>query len=75
MSDKPDLDEVAKFDKKKLKHTNTEEKNTLPTKKSKFIHILFIYVYCNISLMLASQHFLLRRISCFLALLNLKLNS
>jgi len=32
MSDKPDLNEVAKFDKSKLKKTTTQEKNTLPTK-------------------------------------------
>lgn len=35
MSDKPDLSEVEKFDKSKLKKTNTEEKNTLPSKESK----------------------------------------
>uniref|UniRef100_A0A3Q3G1N9 Thymosin beta n=1 Tax=Labrus bergylta TaxID=56723 RepID=A0A3Q3G1N9_9LABR len=34
MSDKPDLTEVASFDKTKLKKTETEEKNTLPTKES-----------------------------------------
>ncbi|CAM5140195.1 unnamed protein product [Eretmochelys imbricata] len=33
MCDKPDLSEVEKFDKKKLKKTNTEEKNTLPSKE------------------------------------------
>ncbi|XP_020490121.1 thymosin beta-4 [Labrus bergylta] len=33
MSDKPDLTEVASFDKTKLKKTETEEKNTLPTKE------------------------------------------
>ena len=31
---KPDLDEVTKFDKNKLKKTSTMEKNTLPTKES-----------------------------------------
>lgn len=36
MSDKPDLAEVAKFDKTKLKKTETQEKNTLPTKDSKY---------------------------------------
>ena len=36
MSDKPDMDEVTKFDKSKLKHAETTEKNTLPTKESKF---------------------------------------
>ena len=47
MSDKPDLDEVTK----KLQHTNTEKKNTLPTKKSKFIHVLVIVYFCLL------QHF------------------
>lgn len=35
MSDKPDVAEVATFDKSKLKKTETQEKNTLPTKESK----------------------------------------
>ena len=35
MSDKPDISEVTKFDKSKLKKTETAEKNTLPTKESK----------------------------------------
>ena len=35
MSDKPDVSEVAQFDKSKLKKTTTAEKNTLPTKESK----------------------------------------
>jgi len=34
MSDKPDISEVTKFDKTKLKKTKTEEKNTLPTKET-----------------------------------------
>ncbi|KAK2551141.1 Thymosin beta-b [Acropora cervicornis] len=34
MSDKPDLQEVTKFDKTKLKHAETQEKNTLPTKET-----------------------------------------
>ncbi|XP_069842477.1 thymosin beta-15A homolog [Dendropsophus ebraccatus] len=33
MADKPDVSEVEKFDRKKLRKTNTEEKNTLPTKE------------------------------------------
>uniref|UniRef100_A0A3Q0REP1 Thymosin beta n=1 Tax=Amphilophus citrinellus TaxID=61819 RepID=A0A3Q0REP1_AMPCI len=33
MSDKPDLAEVEKFDKSKLKKTETQEKNPLPTKE------------------------------------------
>ena len=36
MADKPKLEEVTKFDKTKLKKTETAEKNTLPTKESKF---------------------------------------
>ena len=35
MDDKPDLAEVTSFDKTKLKKTETEEKNPLPTKESK----------------------------------------
>ncbi|KAM4812665.1 thymosin beta-15C-like [Urocitellus parryii] len=34
MSDKPDLSEVEKFDKSKPKKTNTEEKNSLPSKET-----------------------------------------
>ncbi|XP_024208963.1 thymosin beta-15A-like isoform X1 [Pan paniscus] len=34
MSDKPDLSEVEKFDRSKLKKTNTEEKNSLPSKET-----------------------------------------
>ncbi|XP_077921292.1 thymosin beta-15A isoform X1 [Halichoerus grypus] len=34
MSDKPDLSEVEKFDRSKLKKTNTEEKNTLPSQET-----------------------------------------
>ena len=36
MADKPDLDEVTTFDKTKLKKTETQEKNPLPTKESEF---------------------------------------
>uniref|UniRef100_A0A8D0CQ89 Uncharacterized protein n=1 Tax=Sander lucioperca TaxID=283035 RepID=A0A8D0CQ89_SANLU len=35
MSDKPDMTEIARFDKAKLKKTETKEKNPLPTKESK----------------------------------------
>lgn len=50
MSDKPDVSEVTKFDKGKLKHTETQEKNPLPTKESELaVHnfgcILYIYVH------------------------------
>uniref|UniRef100_A0A3Q3WMD1 Thymosin beta n=1 Tax=Mola mola TaxID=94237 RepID=A0A3Q3WMD1_MOLML len=34
MSDKPDISEVTTFDKTKLKKTETQEKNPLPTKES-----------------------------------------
>ncbi|KAM4707465.1 thymosin beta-4 [Discoglossus pictus] len=34
MGDKPDLAEIDKFDKSKLKKTETQEKNTLPTKET-----------------------------------------
>ncbi|XP_007644327.1 thymosin beta-10 isoform X1 [Cricetulus griseus] len=36
MADKPDMGEIASFDKAKLKKTETQEKNTLPTKESEF---------------------------------------
>jgi thymosin beta 4 len=35
MADKPDVSEVTQFDKTKLKKTETQEKNPLPTKESK----------------------------------------
>lgn len=35
MSDNLDLSEVERFDRTRLKKTNTEEKNTLPPKESK----------------------------------------
>jgi hypothetical protein len=34
MGDKPDVSEVTKFDKSKLKKADTQEKNTLPTKET-----------------------------------------
>lgn len=36
MGDKPDINEVTTFDKTKLKKTETQEKNTLPTKESMY---------------------------------------
>ncbi|XP_026803391.1 thymosin beta-b [Pangasianodon hypophthalmus] len=33
MADKPDISEISHFDKSKLKKTETQEKNTLPTKE------------------------------------------
>ncbi|XP_073747347.1 thymosin beta-10-like [Callorhinus ursinus] len=34
MADKPDMGEIASFDNAKLKKTETQEKNTLPTKET-----------------------------------------
>ncbi|TEA32728.1 hypothetical protein DBR06_SOUSAS4210034 [Sousa chinensis] len=34
MADKLDMGEIASFDKAKLKKTETQEKNTLPTKET-----------------------------------------
>uniref|UniRef100_A0A8C9AHX3 Uncharacterized protein n=1 Tax=Prolemur simus TaxID=1328070 RepID=A0A8C9AHX3_PROSS len=34
MSDEPDLSEMEKFDRSKPKKTNTEEKDTLPSKET-----------------------------------------
>ncbi|XP_036082478.1 LOW QUALITY PROTEIN: thymosin beta-15A-like [Rousettus aegyptiacus] len=34
MSDKPELSEVEKYARSKLKKTNTEEKNALPSKET-----------------------------------------
>nr|XP_057907949.1 thymosin beta-12 isoform X1 [Doryrhamphus excisus] len=34
MSDKPDISEVTSFDKNKLKKTETQEKNPLPSKET-----------------------------------------
>ncbi|XP_051557907.1 thymosin beta-b [Myxocyprinus asiaticus] len=34
MADKPDISEISQFDKTKLKKTETQEKNTLPTKET-----------------------------------------
>lgn len=34
MGDKPDVSEVSSFDKTKLKKTETQEKNPLPTKET-----------------------------------------
>ncbi|XP_049328399.1 uncharacterized protein LOC103035206 isoform X1 [Astyanax mexicanus] len=34
MADKPDISEISHFDKNKLKKTETQEKNTLPTKET-----------------------------------------
>lgn len=34
MADKPDISEVTQFDKTKLKKTETQEKNPLPTKET-----------------------------------------
>ena len=39
MSDKPDVSEVTTFDKTKLKHAETAEKNPLPTKESELLSV------------------------------------
>lgn len=41
MSDKPDMTEIASFDKTKLKKTETKEKNPLPTKESEWPPLSF----------------------------------
>ena len=43
MSDKPDVSEVNTFDKSKLKKTETQEKNPLPTKESTYSTVLGLY--------------------------------
>lgn len=48
MSDKPDLAEVEKFDKSKLKKTETQEKNPLPTKESWCPRFFWIPLFCTI---------------------------
>jgi len=42
MSDKPNLEEVTSFDKTKLKKTETQEKNPLPSKESKIPHTFLL---------------------------------
>uniref|UniRef100_A0A672SJB1 Uncharacterized protein n=2 Tax=Sinocyclocheilus TaxID=75365 RepID=A0A672SJB1_SINGR len=41
MSDKPNLEEVTSFDKTKLKKTETQEKNPLPSKESTISNTFF----------------------------------
>lgn len=41
MADKPDMSAVSAFDKTKLKKTETQEKNPLPTKESKLLLLQF----------------------------------
>ncbi|KAM4603931.1 thymosin beta-b-like [Polymixia lowei] len=36
MAEKPDVSEISLFDKTKLKKTETQEKNTLPTQQSEY---------------------------------------
>lgn len=40
MADKPDISEISQFDKSKLKKTETQEKNPLPTKESRVSRFL-----------------------------------
>lgn len=37
MADKPNMTEITTFDKTKLRKTDTQEKNPLPTKESKYL--------------------------------------
>uniref|UniRef100_A0A8C8G042 Thymosin beta n=1 Tax=Oncorhynchus tshawytscha TaxID=74940 RepID=A0A8C8G042_ONCTS len=52
MADKPDVSEIAQFDMTKLKKTETEEKNTLPTKEASLcdcsIHLIFLIPSMNL---------------------------
>ena len=45
-----DVSEVAKFDKSKLKKTETKEKNTLPTKESECLSLFKIQFQIKIRL-------------------------
>ena len=54
MADKPNMDEVTKFDKSKLKQTETQEKNPLPTKESKIERVCSL-LYSTLSLSLAIE--------------------
>ena len=49
MSDKPDVSAVTTFDKGKLKKTETQEKNPLPTKESELLSVLYMLIHfvCN----------------------------
>ena len=46
MADKPDISEVTTFDKTKLKKTDTQEKNTLPTSESELMHETLCVCVC-----------------------------
>ncbi len=37
MADKPNMTEITSFDKTKLRKTETQEKNPLPTKESEYL--------------------------------------
>ena len=53
MSDKPDVSAVTTFDKGKLKKTETQEKNPLPTKESELLSALYMLIH--FCMQLASQ--------------------
>ena len=65
MSDKPDMTEIARFDKTKLKKTETKEKNPLPTKESEsplcvyacFWTMMKPWSPATISLSITTHHF------------------
>lgn len=47
MSDKPNLEEVTSFDKTKLKKTETQEKNPLPSKESKNFNTKLSFLFTS----------------------------
>lgn len=61
MSDKPDMTEISRFDKAKLKKTETQEKNPLPTKESECPLCMFLgrslVPPATIFLAVATHHF------------------
>lgn len=70
MSDKPNLEEVTSFDKTKLKKTETQEKNPLPSKESKICiqkartlaHTLTIYISIEFAVEFIIKHYLVHNI-------------
>uniref|UniRef100_A0A668A4J1 Uncharacterized protein n=1 Tax=Myripristis murdjan TaxID=586833 RepID=A0A668A4J1_9TELE len=67
MSDKPDMTEISRFDKTKLKKTETKEKNPLPTKESECLS--FVSATHNINFCIAEQ--LMKRLEQFDRLKNI----
>ena len=48
MADKPDVSEVTTFDKSKLKKTETQEKNPLPTKEGKGLYNASVVLHASV---------------------------